>query len=192
MELHLPEHINQFVAATMKETPFSLGKGHMFLNLSSSSQLKFSEKDLITLGGQLLSATPFSIIVVAHPKDAKFAAEVGLVLNSDRICVIEPLAPLEFAGLLETAVFLLTVEDEAAHLAAATGTPALVIWPEGPFDHTHSRSAKHVMIRLGPKEKTIPLERAWRGVHTLLTSKKLGIERKWAEVLDLPPLDPSK
>ena len=80
--------------------------------------------------------------------------------------------PLDLAAVLQKAVCLFTPEGGAAHLAAAMGTPALVLWSEGPFEKWHSRADNHAFVRAGPKEKTVPVERVWQALQPMLQEKK--------------------
>ncbi len=187
-QMRLPAGGHQFVDEELPERPFVLGPGYVLLNLIAGGPLKFSETDILTLGRHFLSATPFAVAIMAEPAEHKLVSEICLVLGSERIALLETLSPLELAGLLERTVLLVTMEDAAAHLAAAMDAPAVVIWPDpATFAHTHPRSRRHVFVQVEPGDHGMPVERVWQGVETLLASKKYDIERQWPDLLQLPP-----
>ena len=102
-------------------------------------------------------------------------------MGSKRIIALDTPGPLDLAALLEQATFLLTPEGGAAHLAAAVGTPALVLWSEGPFKKWHSRGKRHAFVHAEPGEQTIPMERVWKALQPFLTQKDDGMEKIWTD-----------
>ncbi len=80
--------------------------------------------------------------------------------------------PLDLAALLQKAICLFTPEGGAAHLSAAVGTPAVVLWSEGPFKKWHSRAPNHVFVHAEKGERTVPVERVWMALEPLLPQKK--------------------
>ena len=76
------------------------------------------------------------------------------------------------AALFQRAALLLTPEGGAAHLAATTHTPAVVLWSEGPFDKWRSRSKDHSFVRLEGDEKMLSVERVWQAIEAALIAEK--------------------
>jgi ADP-heptose:LPS heptosyltransferase len=110
-----------------------------------------------------------------------------MCLASKRIIAVDTPGPLDLAALLEHAAFLLTPEGGAAHLAAAMGTPALILWSEGPFKKWHSRGRKHVFVHAEPGERTISFERVWTALQPFLPPKKDDVEKMGTSSQELPP-----
>jgi ADP-heptose:LPS heptosyltransferase len=188
LSLRLPDSVKDFAAKIRESPPFGSAYRFMLINLSSTVRLKFREEDFIALAGRILGSTDFTIGFVAAPVDQQQAHEIAFCMNSKRIAAVETPGPLELAALLEHASFLLTPEGGAAHLAAAVGTPALVLWSEGPFKKWHSRGRKHAFVHAEPGEDSIPLERVWKAIQPFLPPKKDdGVEEKWLDSAELPP-----
>ena len=188
VEMRVPETVRGFIEEALQERPFIMGPAYVLINLASATPCKFNETELLTLLRNFLSATPFAIGIVAGLADQKLAAEIALVSDPERVGVLDPLGPLEFAALVEQAVLLVTMEDAAAHLAAVMDAPAVVVWPgELPFAQQRPRGRRNIFVETKPGDKSVAGERVWQGVLTLLTSKKYDIEKQWADLLQLPP-----
>ena len=188
LSLRLPDSAREFAEEILAESPFVPSRPFLLINLSSTVPLKFREEDLIALAGRLLSSTDFVIGLVAAPTDLQTAMEIAGCMGSKRIVAVDTPEPLDFAALLDQANFLLTPEGGAAHLAAAMGTPALVLWSEGPFKKWHSRGRRHAFVHARPGEETISLERVWQALQPFLTLKKMDdLEKQCADLLELPP-----
>ena len=93
-------------------------------------------------------------------------------MASERVVAMTTPGPLDLAALLQGAVCLFTPEGGAAHLAAAVGTPTLVLWSEGPFKKWHSRGANHAFVHAREGEQAVPLERVWEALQPFLAKKK--------------------
>jgi len=187
LSLRVPESAREFAAGILSEPPFSTSNHFMLINLSSTVGLKFREEDFIALAGRILGSTNFAIGLVAAPFDQAKADEIAFCMGSKRIIAVYTPGPLDLAALLEKASFLLTPEGGAAHLAATVGTPALVLWSEGPFKKWYSRGRRHAFVHAEPGEKTIPPERVWQALQPYLILKKDEVEKQWADLLELPP-----
>ena len=94
---------------------------------------------------------------------------------------------MDLAALLEKAHLLITPEGGAAHLAAAMGTPALVLWSEGPFQKWRSRGKRHAYVHALPGEEAIPLERVWEALQPFLNLRDETLHRALGGVNE-PPL----
>ena len=186
LSLRIPEASAAFAKEHLSQPPFA-GNRFMMINFSSTVGLKFREQDFIELARRILSASEFAIAFVATPLDQQKAQEIAICMASKRIVAIDTPGPLDLAALLERATFLLTPEGGAAHLAAAVGTPALVLWSEGPFKKWHSRGEKHAYVHAEPGEESIPLERVWQALQPYLPTKKDNFENLWTDALELPP-----
>jgi ADP-heptose:LPS heptosyltransferase len=188
LSLRLPDSAREFAEEILSKSPFALSRPFMLINLSSTVRLKFREEDFIELAGRVLGSTDFIIGMVAAPADQQKAREIALCMASKRITAVDTPGPLDLAALLEHAAFLLTPEGGAAHMAAAVGAPALVLWSEGPFKKWHSRGRKHAFVHAEPGEETIPVERVWQALQPFLPQKENdGLEKTWADSLELPP-----
>jgi ADP-heptose:LPS heptosyltransferase len=174
LSLRIPDSAREFAAEILARPPFASSRHFMLINLSSTVGLKFREEDFIALAGRVLGSTDLVIGLIAAPLDQQKAREIALCMASKRIAAVDTPGPLDLAALLEQASFLLTPEGGAAHLAAAVGTPALVLWSEGPFHKWHSRGRKHAFVHAGPGESTIPVERVWKALQPFLIPKKDG------------------
>ena len=190
LSLRVPDSAREFAAEILAQPPFASSPHFMLINLSSTVGLKFREEDFIALAGRVLGLTNFAVGLVAAPADQQKAHEIAFCMGSNRIIALDTLGPLELAALLEHATFLLTPEGGAAHLAAAVGTPALVLWSEGPFKKWYSRGKRHAFVHAEPGEKTIPVERVWQALQPLLTPQKEDVEKMWTRSQEPPPPSP--
>ena len=168
LKLRVPDVSRKFVDEILATPPFDFNPRFALINFSSTVGLKFHEEDFIAVARRIVGATDLSVGFVAAPADQQKAAEVAECMGSKRVTSIQTPSPMDLAALLERAAFLLTPEGGAAHLAAAMGTPALVLWSEGPFKKWYSRSKNHSFVHAQPDEKRIPLERVWDALQPLL------------------------
>jgi heptosyltransferase-3 len=187
LSLQVPAPAEKYAAEILGQPPFIAHHPFMLMNLSSTVTPKFREEDFIALAARILGSTNLVIGLVAAPVDQQKAEEVALCMASDRITAVTTSDPLELAALVKHAAFLLTPEGGAAHLAAAVGTPALVLWSEGPFKKWYSRGKRHAFVHAGPDERRIPVERVWQALQPFLTQRSDGTDRMWAGMLELPP-----
>ena len=187
LSLRLPDSARAFASEILAKPPFSMSPCFMLINFSSTVGLKFREEDFIALAGRVLGATDFVIGLVAALADQQKACEIAHCMGSKRIAALDTPGPLELAALLEHATVLLTPEGGAAHLAAAVGTPALVLWSEGPFKKWYSRGRKHAFVHAEAGEQIIPMERVWEALQPFLIQKNEGVEKLWSDSLEPPP-----
>ncbi len=187
LSLRLPDSACEFAAQIRESPPFSSSYRFMLMNISSTVRLKFREEDFIALAARVLGSTDLAIGLAAAPADQQKAREIAACMASKRIAAVDTPGPLDLAALLEQASFLVTPEGAAAHLAAAVGAPALVLWSEGPFKKWRSRCGKHAFVHAEPGEETIPVERVWKALQPFLPQNKEGNEKTWADSLEPPP-----
>jgi ADP-heptose:LPS heptosyltransferase len=161
LKLRIPDDARQFAAEILAQPPFAPHPRYLAINFSSTVPLKFREEDFIALMRRILASTDLAMALVAAPLDQQKVQEIADCMASKRIVPIQTPGPLELAALLDRAAFLFTPEGGAAHLAAAMGTPALILWSEGPFKKWHSRAKNHAYVHAQPREKNIPLDRVW-------------------------------
>lgn len=171
MKLRVPDDAREFANAVLAEPPFAPHPRYMVINFSSTVPLKFREEDFIALMRRLLTSTELVMALVAAPMDQQKVHEIGDCMASKRILAIQTPGPLELAALMERSAFLLTPEGGCAHLAAAMGTPALVLWSEGPFKKWYSRGKNHSYVHAEAGEKVIPLERVWTALQPYLPQR---------------------
>jgi len=177
LSLRVPDSARVLAAEIRESPPFGSSPHFMLINFSGAVGLKFREEDFITLARRLLGLTHFVIGLIAAPSDQQIAQEIATCMGSKRIVAVDMPGPLDLAALLEQATFLLTPEGEAAHLAAAVGTPALVLWSEGPFKKSHSRGKRHAFVHAEPGETIIPVERVWQALQPFLGSNQDDVEK---------------
>jgi heptosyltransferase-3 len=168
LALSLPSSACEYAATLLARPPFSVSSRFMLINISSTTPLKFGLADFAALARRVLQATDLAIGFVAAPADQPKARELAADLVSGRVTAPATPGPLELAALLARAAFLLTPEGGAAHLAAATHTPALVLWSEGPFQKWRSRGMNHTFVRHEPGGAAIPQERVWQALQPYL------------------------
>jgi heptosyltransferase-3 len=186
LSLSLPKSALASAEEIRSEKPFTKYSSFILINLTAAFWRKFREEDFIALISRILGSTSSAIGLIASSKEEQAAREIAMCMGTDRITVLDPISPIELAALLKQAAFLLTTQDETAHLAAAMGTPSLVFWLKGDFKKTHSRGRNQVFVHPLPGEKTFPVERIWQTLQPLLAAKKTTKE-KWSEMQELPP-----
>ena len=181
LRLHLPDSAIQFAAEARAKPPLAGAPGYLLINISSTAGLRFREEDFIALARRALGATNLAVGLVAAPLEQQKAHEIALCMASKRIAALDTPGPLELAALLEGAHVFVTPEGGAAHLAAAMGTPALVLWSEGPFKKWRSRGKRHAYVHAEPGEPIIPLERVWRQLEAFLPPRTDAAEALWSD-----------
>jgi heptosyltransferase-3 len=130
----------------------------VLINISSTSPLRFRDDDFAELAADLSSRADLAVAFVGLPADLPRAERLA-EQTAGRARVIATPGPLELAALIARAQVLVTGEGGAAHLAAATGTAAVVLWSDAPFEKWHSRGKNHVFVRAEPGEEAIPVAR---------------------------------
>jgi ADP-heptose:LPS heptosyltransferase len=168
LSIIVPKSSLEFAAPILAQPSF---QHFMLINLSSTARLKFREEDFTALAAQVLTATDLSVCFVAAPLDQPQAVKLAATMNSERVTSVATPGPLDLAAFLKKAICLFTPEGGAAHLAASVGTPAVVLWSEGPFRKWHSRAPNHVFVHAENEESFVPLERVWQALQPLLTEK---------------------
>ena len=186
LKLRIPPTSRAFADEVLAKPPFAPHPRFMLINFSSTVGLKFREEDFIALARRILSTTDLVVGFVAAPADQQKAVEVADCMGSKRVIAVATPGPIDLAALLERSAFLLTPEGGAAHLAAAMGTPALVLWSEGPFKKWYSRGKNHAFVHADPGEKRIPLERVWTALQPFLPLSNDAAQKEFG-TLDLPP-----
>ncbi len=168
LALDVPAEAKAFAQTVLTAPPFAQARRFVLINISSTVQVKFSLDDFMALAGRILAGTEWAIGWVSAPADQEKARELALRCPADRVAAVATSGPLELAALMERAVVLVTPEGGAAHLAAATGTPALVLWSEGPFHKWRSRGKNHIFVLPKPEEASLPIEQVWTALEPLL------------------------
>jgi ADP-heptose:LPS heptosyltransferase len=186
LSLRLPDASREFAAEIRSKPPFTETPGYLLINFSSTVALKFREEDFIALTRRILGATSLAIGLVAAPVDQQLTHEIAMCMASKRVVAVDTPGPMELAALLEKAHLLITPEGGAAHLAAAMGTPALVLWSEGPFKKWHSRGPRHAYVHAEPGEQVILLDRVWQALQQFLNTHETNLETILEDVLNKP------
>jgi heptosyltransferase-3 len=128
----------------------------LLINLSSTTPIRVRDGDLAALIRGYTGRDDIRVGLVALPRDLARARSLA---EGSGARVLDTPGPLELAALIGRAHVLVTGEGGGAHLAAAMGRPAVVLWSEGPFEKWHSRGHGHTFVRLEPGEKWVPLDR---------------------------------
>jgi ADP-heptose:LPS heptosyltransferase len=184
--LHLPDTALAFAAEMLAVPPFDIAPRFMLMNLSSPGRLLFREEDFIATARQVLSTTEFAIGLVASAADMQKAREIAMCMNSKRIVAIETPGPMELAAVMTKAAFLVTPEGETAHLAAAVGTAAVVLWSDSDFEKWRSRGRRHVFVQAEPRQN-IPAEEVWKAMQPFLVERPPELGNEWGDFVELPP-----
>ena len=165
LQLQIPEASRDFAAQVIAAPPFNVA--FVLLNISCNRPVKFSRADYAALIAQLLESSPFSVGIVAAPADQPAARQLAARSASDRVVAIATPQALDLAALLERASLFITPEGGAAHLSCSTGTPTVVLW-SGHYGKWRPRGDRHVLVEAAVNETSIPLERVWWAVSSLL------------------------
>jgi heptosyltransferase-3 len=167
--LEIPASARDFANALFVQAPWKNFSRFLLINVSSTVRLKFRPRDFILLAQRILVAdTGTAVLFVAGPADQSHARELARGCDSKRIAAVATPGPLELAAVMRRAALIVTPEGGAAHLAAAVGLPALVIWSEGPFEKWRSRAKNHVFVQAESHEELVPVERAWQALEPML------------------------
>jgi len=169
LKLTVPESSREFAQTLLAPLNFT---SFMLVNLSSTVPLKLGEDDFAVLISKVLDSTDLAVGIVAAPIDQTRAAKLAEKIASSRVAAMATPGPLDLAALLQKSVCLFTPEGGAAHLAAAVGTPAVILWSEGPFEKWHSRGANHVFVRAEKGELVVSPERIWQALQPILSQRK--------------------
>jgi ADP-heptose:LPS heptosyltransferase len=153
LRLDLPASAVAFADAL---APSWQGRALVLINISSTGPLRFRDEDFAALAAELSSRADLAVAFVGLPADLPRAEQMA-GRSAGRARVIATPGSLELAALVARAQSLVTGEGGAAHLAAATGTPAVVLWSDAPFEKWYSRGKNHVFVRAEPGEETIPV-----------------------------------
>ena len=170
--LQAPAESREFAKALLTSPAVAWPGGFVLTNLSSTSRVRFRAEDFLEITQLVLETTEWSVGFVSTPADRAKAEDLAKRAASSRVAALATPGPMDLAALLERSVLLLSPEGGAAHLAAAVGTPAVVLWSEGPFDKWHSRGEGHVFVRPERGEKRIPVDRVWSAMEGLLSQIK--------------------
>ncbi len=189
LSLRVPEASREFAAELRSHPPFTETPGYMLINYSSTVKLKFREEDFIALARRILGSTNLAIGFVAAPWDQQLTHEIAMCMASKRVISLDTPGPMDLAALLEKALVLFTPEGGAAHLAAATDTPALVLWSEGPFNKWRSRGKRHAYVHAEHGETVVPVDRVWQALVPFLNTRTDDLEHAMENMLD-PPRPP--
>jgi len=160
LHLDLPSGASGFAEQLAVEKGFSQRYLTVF-NLSSNRDQWESEK-YAALGRLLLDKTGGLIGLSCLPQDRSRADEIMRDIDSRDVFVFHSPGPLDLAAILKRANLLVTPEGGVAHLAAATNTPAIILWPRGgPFDKWNSRLSCHHDLRATGALETVSVEAVW-------------------------------
>jgi ADP-heptose:LPS heptosyltransferase len=167
--LQLPAAADEFARTFFARPEWKVFSRFVLINISSTVRLKFRPRDFVLLAQRILVAdATAAVLFVSAPAEQAVARELAASCGSKRIGAIATPGPLELAALMRRSALLITPEGGAAHLAAATGLAAVVLWSEGPFEKWRSRANNHIFVQAGPHEPFVPVDRAWQAIEPLL------------------------
>jgi ADP-heptose:LPS heptosyltransferase len=161
LHLELPAKAIEFAEELATKNKFA-GRSIVIFNLSYNRAAAWPLENFAELGRLVLQSTNGLIGLSCLPKDYLPAEKLRSQLNSDSVFILQPTTPLELAAVLRKTNLLVTPEGGAAHLAATTATPAIVLWPlHGVIDKWQSRCASHHQIRSKDSLADISVAEVW-------------------------------
>lgn len=164
--IQVPEPLRAEARERLIAAPFARHPDLILLNLSSNRPIQFAHEDFLALVCFFLQHPTVALGLISTPQEKTKAETFARECASDRVVLLSTPGPLALAAYLEKARLLITAEGGAAHLAAATQTPALVFWSEGPIEKWRSRCDRHFLLQKQPQENTLPLERVLSAMKT--------------------------
>jgi ADP-heptose:LPS heptosyltransferase len=133
-------------------------------NLSSNRD-QWPVESYSALGRLILERTGGAIGLSCLPEDRPRADEIIRRINSKDVFIFHSPDPLDLAAVFKRTGLIVTPEGGGAHLAVATDTPTLVLWPRnGPYDKWKSLSARHHNLRAPGSLETLPVSDVWNVV----------------------------
>lgn len=166
LKLDLPVSARTFAG---RLAPFWQDRALVLVNVSSAERASFREEDWTSLVKGLAAPDGIAVGLVGLPSDLERAERLAGATGG-RARVLATPSPLELAALMGQARVVVTAEGGAAHLAAAVGAPAVVLWSEAPFQKWMSRGPGHVFLRRGPREDHISLDAVRAAIAPYLAS----------------------
>lgn len=174
--LTIPEQHYKFAQRVLAEPSFhdSDGKLKAFVLVNVVSEgIRFSEADFYALLAKVLKSSPYLIVLVGTPEKERVCKAIIKKIQSPRLIHVVTPTPLDLAALLERSAGLITAAEGAAHVAACTETPSVVMWRETSFIQWKSRSPYHTFVMPPNHKESIIFEEVWRAfVETILLRKK--------------------
>lgn len=172
LSLKLPEEAASFARATLKEHAAEKHSLVAVINASSNRAHPLPEEHLVGLIQKLVSEKNALIAISSLPSKAeqKRAQRLAQKADSASVFVLETPGVLQLGAVIAESGFVLTPEGGVGHLAASMGTPALILWSEGPFEKWKTHAANHRYLRLDQKKGPVSTDEIWREIDSLLSS----------------------
>ncbi len=168
LTLRLPDEAVAFAKETIQQRRDAKHRHVVVLNISSNRPIPLSVDHLTALIRRLethgalvaISCLPSKIeLARAHRLAARVKSSSTFVLETPDI--------LQLGAVIQKSAFLFTPEGGVGHLAAALGTPALVLWSEGPFEKWKTWADNHHYLRLDQRTSPVTVDDVWDAMPVL-------------------------
>lgn len=164
LHLDLPGSAIDFAEQLALDKGFS-GRFIAVFNLSSNRKDAWSPEKYAKLGRLILERTGGLLGLSILPEDRSCADEIIRTIGSEDVFVFHSPTSLELAAVFKKVDLLVTPEGGCAHLAAATSTPAIVIWTQyASFNKWRSVLDRHYNVNVKGSLAALPVEDVWNVV----------------------------
>lgn len=172
--LELPPEATAFARELLQErrTPH-----HRFVAVFSASSNRahpLSETHNATLIHRLVKETHALVAISCLPTDAERARahRLAKAAGGESVFVLETPTPLHLSAVIKESALVVTPEGGVGHLAAVMGTPALILWSEGPFEKWKTRADNHRYVRLDYRKRPPTLDDIWQSLRDMVPHAK--------------------
>lgn len=164
--LRLPDETTAFALETLRAHRQPQHRFVVVVNASSNREFPLPEKQLAALIHRLAEELHALVAISSLPAEGERAKAQHLAraAKSNSVFVLETPSPLHLSAVLAQSGLVITPEGGVGHLAAAMGTPAVILWSEGPFEKWRTRAENHRFVRLDGKEAKPSPEAIWQTV----------------------------
>jgi len=162
MDLHLDLPASALEFAERLAVNKAFNKRFITVFNLSSNRDQWPTENYAQLGKLILEKKKGLIALSCLPEDRHRADEILKSLPPNDVFIFQSSSPLELAALFKRGHLLITPEGGSAHLAAASGIPTLVLWPQySPLEKWKSQSDRHFNLRGSGALKMISVEDVW-------------------------------
>jgi heptosyltransferase-2 len=127
-------YLDDPAATILPNEPHNVDRWRIALHPGSGSETKnWPEERWATLAASLLAADPqWRLVLIGGEADAERVTRLSGILPNDRVCCAQDLSLVDLAASLQNCALFLGHDSGISHLAAAVGTPCLLLF--GPTD----------------------------------------------------------
>ncbi|MDX2226418.1 MAG: glycosyltransferase family 9 protein [Verrucomicrobiae bacterium] len=141
------------------------------VSISTNQEDRWPAPAFVQIVRQLVGEAGRSVGISSAPADRALARSLVHQVGSPWAQALETPTTLELAGCLGRAEFVLCFEGGVVHLAAACGTPALVLWrTQAPVEKWGSLGRNHHYLRAG-RVSEIPVAEVWAALQRFVRTK---------------------